>query len=157
MRRQLTPCSPSQTLFDIPKTSDNHRSSTSFPSIRRQTTHRLTPCSSCGAEPTLSTSNFISLLPCGHLLCPTCLNSLVNGVSNEAPRPGTCFSDGKEVQSFLGVVFEVGGEAMREGQDQVTVGVQEWRKNVLSSSSSSVLGMGGYMTPPSTPGSVRSR
>lgn len=67
-------------------------------------------CSSCGTasidrlDPPVQQS-FVQLLPCHHLVCPTCLNSLVNATSNDPPRSGNCFACQQLVVSFSGVAF----------------------------------------------------
>jgi hypothetical protein len=130
--------------------------------LTHTSTHILIPCSSCGAEPSLASVDWVLLLPCGrHLLCPACLTQLVNGVSNDPPRPGMCFADGTEVESFEGVVWTEGaGEGLEDiaGEEPIKEdGVREWIKSTgLSFNVGVVEGGGGLDTHPATPGSARS-
>jgi hypothetical protein len=73
------------------------------------------PCSSCGNAAAATDAigqdkneqEFIQLLSCHHILCPTCLSSLVNAISNDPPRPGACFACNTlvEVAGFRGIHF----------------------------------------------------
>ncbi|GJN93034.1 hypothetical protein Rhopal_006079-T1 [Rhodotorula paludigena] len=54
-------------------------------------------CTGCGAA---KTDCFVVLDPCGHLLCPVCLNSLINAAAHRPPRPLTCYACAALVVSF---------------------------------------------------------
>lgn len=136
-------------LRSLDDDAESHSITTS-PSLSRKIQHPLSPCSSCGVVPSPSTDSHISLLPCEHLLCPQCIAQLVNGVSNDPPRPGMCFHCGGQVVDFVGVKFA------EKVKDEVETGVEEWRRKTLSSPGK-VTWVEGVFTPPSSPGSVRSR
>lgn len=69
-----------------------------------------TLCSSCGSSSTLiaGRQHFIQLSPCRHVLCPTCLSSLINATSNDPPRDGACFACNGLATDFVGVSFDSG-------------------------------------------------
>lgn len=62
-------------------------------------------------------------VPCDHLVCAACINSLVNAAAHKPPRPCVCFGCGDPVESFVpawnGVGQAMGGrlslmDALRE-------------------------------------------
>lgn len=66
----------------------------------------VTPCSSCGTLPTVTSRPYILLKGCDHLLCSVCINTLVNSVCNEPPRQPDCFTCSARVVDFGGVTFD---------------------------------------------------
>lgn len=95
------------------------------------------PCSSCGIDSTsisldpLSSTNqnFVQLLPCKHLLCPTCLNTLINSTSNDPARPCNCFACSTvEVIDFNAVQFlPVEEEEKEEEKEKEKENLIEWK------------------------------
>ncbi|KAK4047184.1 hypothetical protein OIO90_006293 [Microbotryomycetes sp. JL221] len=55
-------------------------------------------CTGCGALPEAS---FVALLPCGHLVCPICITSIVNAVAHKPPRDPVCFECSEPIASFI--------------------------------------------------------
>jgi hypothetical protein len=54
-------------------------------------------CTSCGSPPVPS---FVALIPCDHLLCHQCINTLINSAAHKPPRSMDCFACGVLVKSF---------------------------------------------------------
>ncbi|KAM0786987.1 hypothetical protein ACM66B_002405 [Microbotryomycetes sp. NB124-2] len=54
-------------------------------------------CTGCGALPI---ATFVSLEPCRHLVCASCISSLINATSHKPPRACVCFSCSRPVESF---------------------------------------------------------
>ena len=113
----------------------------------------LAPCSSCGTDPSISCSSYI-VLSCDHLLCPACLSTLVNSVSNDPPREPDCFACGREATNFRGVRFveaareeefrtpKKSGRILRFGTPETIPGLSPFRKLDWSES---------FSTPGTTP------
>ncbi|BGP42797.1 hypothetical protein JCM10449v2_006809 [Rhodotorula kratochvilovae] len=58
-------------------------------------------CTGCGAA---KTDCFVVLSPCGHFLCPVCVNALINATAHKPPRPTTCFACAAPIVSFVPAV-----------------------------------------------------
>ncbi|GAA6052139.1 hypothetical protein JCM3770_001239 [Rhodotorula araucariae] len=54
-------------------------------------------CTGCGA---VKTDCFVALQPCGHPLCPVCMNALINATAHRPPRPTACFACASPIATF---------------------------------------------------------
>ncbi|GAA5900382.1 hypothetical protein JCM8208_005346 [Rhodotorula glutinis] len=88
-------------------------------------------CTGCGAE---QTDCFINLTPCGHALCPVCINALVNAAAHKPPRPTTCFACASAVRSFVATVpaSESGKGLVTALLDSLAAGQVERRQSVVA-------------------------
>ncbi|KAI5475460.1 hypothetical protein MNV49_001351 [Pseudohyphozyma bogoriensis] len=79
-------------------------------------------CTGCGKSPNQS---FVALIPCDHVICHACLNSLINAAAHSPPRPMNCYACGKKVASF-GPAFEVGTGASGDGEGMMRALQKTW-------------------------------
>ncbi|GAA5920823.1 hypothetical protein JCM3775_003966 [Rhodotorula graminis] len=88
-------------------------------------------CTGCGAD---ETDCFINLTPCGHALCPVCINALVNAAAHKPPRPTTCFACASAVGSFVATVpaSESGKGLVTALLDSLAAGQVERRQSIVA-------------------------
>ncbi|GAA5852549.1 hypothetical protein JCM9279_005507 [Rhodotorula babjevae] len=88
-------------------------------------------CTGCGAD---QTDCFVNLTPCGHTLCPVCINALVNAAAHKPPRPTTCFACASAVRSFSATVpaAESGKGLVTAFLDTLAAGQVERRQSVFA-------------------------